>query len=303
MLRDARSKDKEEVKELWKISMHKRLSEIDYFFSDVYSSGKTIVSEQDNRVVSSLFFKEHSMHFGNHYLLVSQICGVATLPDYRRRGHMDRLMHSCLEETEKKHFITLIQAYNPRLYERYGFEMIYERKVYEILKTYLGNISVQRFSETVSAKECLEVYEQFCKYFDGYYQRDIQYFEDMIKKAKKLNDTVCAYFTPEGKIQGYAYIQNLGKEKKISEIIYLDSLSLKKMIRYAIGMNHSIQVEVTSAEKIEKIFDLAIGKKVPYMMAKINNYALFNKLFDCKVKSCSDAFKILKKHLFLHEDY
>lgn len=303
MLKDATLKDKEEIAELHRVSFHKKREELDYFFSDVYSTGKNIVSEQDNRIVASLFVKEHTMHFLNRYLMVSQISSIATLPDYRRRGHMDKLMHSCLDEMSKKHFITLIQAFNPKLYERYGFETVYYRKVYEIQRSYIENVSILNVKEEVSAKHCKEVYDEYCKCFDGYYERDLEYFEQMIHKAKKQNDMLCACYSPEGKIQGYAYVKNMGRDRKITEIIYLDSATLKKLIKYSIGFEHSVQVEVTNAEKLEKLFTLAIPKKISYMMARINNYALFNKLFDCKVKNSEEAYQLLRKHQFLHEEY
>ncbi|MEG1731626.1 MAG: GNAT family N-acetyltransferase, partial [Longicatena sp.] len=89
----------------------------------------------------------------------------------------------------------------------------------------------------------------------------------------------------------------------VLEAIYLESVSLLHMLKKAIGMEKEISLSVSLHERLEKLFPLIIPKKQVYMMARINNIALFNKLYNVKIKNTKEAFESIKKPLWCHEYY
>ena len=99
MLRDAGKQDKAEIYELWKQSYpNQNRNYLNFYFKNIFDKGRCIALEQDQRIISSLQLNEHILRLRDKQLKISYILGVSTLPDYRRRGHMRRLMESALDE-------------------------------------------------------------------------------------------------------------------------------------------------------------------------------------------------------------
>lgn len=304
MIKDAMLRDKQEIYEIWKSAYPTReRNYLNFFFKHIYDEGKSIVCEQDGRIISTLQYHEHIMMFQKRKLSTSYIMGVATLPDYRLRGHMRRLMESTLDELSRNHLITLIQAFNPKLYEQFGFETIYYHKHYTIHAKYLEKINIHGVDRNFTASELLGLYKKYVKHFDGYYIRDMAYYENFMRMAMINRGNICVYRNKKDEITGYAYYVENNNEVEIKEIIYLESIALLKMMKYVLGRYPDVNICVSQAERLEKLFPLAIPKKVPFMMARINNYELFNKLYNCDVRKPSQAYEILNKPLFINEFY
>ena len=104
MLRDAGKQDKAEIYELWKQSYpNQNRNYLNFYFKNIFDKGRCIALEQDQRIISSLQLNEHILRLRDKQLKISYILGVSTLPDYRRRGHMRRLMEfiqSCMSSSD-----------------------------------------------------------------------------------------------------------------------------------------------------------------------------------------------------------
>ena len=289
MLRDAGKQDKAEIYELWKQSYpNQNRNYLNFYFKNIFDKGRCIALEQDQRIISSLQLNEHILRLRDKQLKISYILGVSTLPDYRRRGHMRRLMESALDEAGHNHLVTLIRGFYPKLYEQFGFETVYERKLYTVPRECLHKVSLTNISYAAEPQELLQAYQNFTKHFDGCYVRDREYY------VLLLNEIVVT--------------QNLIFHKKkqeihVEEAVYLESVVLMRLLKAAIGKEQEILVEVSQSEKLEKIFPLLIPKKQPFIMARINNPELFNKLYNLEVKSAAEAFASALRPLWIHEYY
>ena len=304
MIKEAGAAQKDAIYELLQSAYPTRSrAYLGFYFKYIYDQGKTICLEQDERIIAAMSMHEHVMNFNGRKLLVSFLSGVATLPDYRRRGHMRYLMQSMLDEAEHNHLITLIEAFNPKLYETFGFETIYQTKTYTINSRYFEKVKKRGVSHNVSAVELFELYQKYAKHFDGCYVRDTQYFETFMRKALLDHGNICVYRNKDHEVCGYAVYEENSVEVRVHEIVYVDSIALMKMLRFISEGYPDVTVTVSPSEKLEKLFPLTIPKKSGYTMARINNYELFNKLYNSKVKSVKEAFAITKKPLFLHEEY
>ena len=78
---------------------------------------------------------------------------------------------------------------------------------------------------------------------------------------------------------------------------------MMKLLRFISDGYPDITVTVSQSEKLERLFPLTIPKKSAMTMARINNYELFNKLYNCKAHSPKEAFAMLKKPVFLNESF
>lgn len=304
MIREARKDDKSEVYDVWKHAYpnHSR-AYLNFYFKHIFDQGICIVKERDRRIVSSLQINEHVLKFHNQHLLVGYIAGVGTLPDYRRKGCMREIMESALDEEAHNHLITLIEAFNPRVYEPFGFETIYYHKFYSIRHEFLEKACTNHLVYSADPKELLLIYQNFVEFFDGSYVRDEQYYILLIKALITDQKKLIVYRDEYKHVKGYLVCQKMKNDVVVREAIYLESAVLIEMLKGALGQHEEILVEVSQSEKLEKIFPLTIPKKQPFIMARINNYDLFNKLFNSNVETVSQAYALNKKPLWLHEYY
>lgn len=304
MIRDAQKPDKASVYELWKQAYpNQNRNYLNFYFKNIFEQGTCIVYEQDMRIVSTLQLQEHILQLHDKHITVSYLLGVATHPDYRRRGYMQALMESILDEASHKHVITLIEAFHPKLYEQFGFETIYYHKLYTIPKAALHTVVPHGISYSAEPQELLHVYRQFISHFNGSYTRDVTYYQLLLKEIIIHQKQLIVYRNHSGVMCGYLIVQRKKNELHVEEAIYLESIALLRMLKAAIQKEEEIVVEVSQCEKLEKLFPLCIPKKQPYMMARINHPALFSKLYNHKVHSICEAFALSKKPLWIHEYY
>ena len=104
-------------------------------------------------------------------------------------------------------------------------------------------------------------------------------------------------------VKGYLIFGNEKWRSTCRRSYLFRSIALLRMLKCAIGKAEEIFINVSPSEKLEKLFPLAIPKKNSYIMAHINNYELFNKLFCCDISSVKEAFALLHKPLWIHETY
>lgn len=304
MIKDIQKEDIEGIRNLWYQSHPDNQKDfIDFYFQHEFPNSHCIVCEQDSKIISSLLIKEHTMAFLNRKFLISYLEGIATLPDYRRRGHMHELMNVALDEVNHNHLISVARAFNPKIFEPYGFETICYHKYYTISRKHLQQHGLKGISHQYSANELLDVYESYAKHFDGYIQRDLVYFEHFIEKAMLQHGNLCVYRDSHGDIKGYAYYQQEHEHAEIYEIIYVSSTAFRNLVAYVCGNEDEVVVQVSQAEKIETLFPLAIGKRQGFLMARVNNFELFNKLFNTDVDNVHDAFRLMKKPMMNNEYY
>lgn len=304
MIREAELQEKALVYELWKKSWaSKNNNEMTYYFKNHYQDGTCVVVEEDGKIVSSLMSHPHVLAFRGMRLNVTQFMGVATLADYRRRGNMRELMESALDEASHNTLVTLIHAFYPKLYERFGFQVIYERKTYCIHDQDLAHIHAIHTTKNVTAQELYQAYRRFIIHFDGYYERSISYYEHLLKQVQDGSKQLIAYRDQNGEVSGYLIYEVSRNDLFVREAIYRNAMSLQRMMKKIVGDKTCFYLEVSANEQIEKIFPLAVGKRNGYMMARVNHVSLFNKLFNTNIKNAKEAYALLRKPLWLHEAF
>ena len=304
MIKEASLEDKKQVYELWKASYpSQNQNYLTYYFKTLFDQGTCLLQEQDNKVISSIQMNEQVISFGARKIAIAYLLGVSTLPDYRRRGHMRTLMEAALDETSHNYLFTFIKAFNPKLYAPYGFETVYAHRHFLIKSEELNKVSCLHTQKEATASQLLYAYKRFIVKFDGYYIRDLAYYERLLEELELKEKRMVVYRDPVQGVCGYLIYQIIKDEIQVKEAIYQDSISLMRMLKAISEPEREILIEVSEKEHLEKIFPLAIPKKQGFMMVRVNNYELFNKYFNKQVKNAREAFEILKKPLWLHEYY
>ncbi len=304
MIKEALRDNKTEIYELWKTD-HPNfdLNYLSFYFRNLFDQGKTLIKEQDRCIVASVTMNTHVLYFKDRLLEISYILGVNTKLEDQKKIYIRELMDSVLDEVNHNHLITLMPATYPKQYEPYGFQVIYTRKRYVIQREYLNKVFPIRVSYKASPKELLNIYQKFTYHFEGYCIRNISYYETLLKELELGNKHLVIYRDPNENVMGYLIYEFCKNQLVINEAIYLESVALTRMMKAIIEDYESLTIEVSQSEKLEKIFPQADSHTIDFMMARINNYNLFNKLVNAKVKTAKEAYALLKKPLWFHEYY
>lgn len=303
MIKEASEKDKRAIYNLWQSSFSIKNSEmINCFFNYGMNEGKVILCEKDEKLVASVFMHDMNIMFHNRLLKSVFLSHIAVHPDYRKTSSLDECLKNVIDECEKKALFTFVEATSYKFWENYGFQEGTLHRYYELNERHFENVSQNDVFEDASALEMKEVYEAFMKHFDGYKVRSLHDFELMIQEAKSMNERILMV-RHRAKPMGYIRFSTEKKQVKAKEIIYLGSNAFLRLCKAALGTNDLIILELSEAEHIERLFPLAIPRKRVEVMVRCNNFPLFNKLYNARVKTSKEAYALTKKPRFMNEKY
>lgn len=290
------------IKDIWRICFTQEdMRYTDFFFQKMFKPNECWVYEIDDKPVSCLHKIPHDVMLNGRVLRASMILGVATLPKFQNRGYMHKLMDVCLDSCEHTELVTFIQAYNPALYEQFGFKMIYYRQVYKFTKENFDKYSVSGCLFNPSVNEMFKVYCSFVKRFNGFYVRNFDDFRRYIQEIKAQGGRICAYYDENHNIQGYVTLINEGIKVNVEECIYMNSKALLKLLTIALQQRDIVRLHVSDAENLNAIFKGVKPYRYGFTMARINDYELFNRLYRSSVTSVEEAFALSAKPLYLNE--
>jgi predicted acetyltransferase len=130
MIQIAKEGDKKNVKQMWKICFDDSEEFMDIYFSEKYQNENTLIYFEQNRPVASLQLLPYFFTFYGIEVPISYISGACTLPKYRKRGCMTKLLTMAFEimQERKTPISILIPAdnYLCSYYKNFGFETVFD---------------------------------------------------------------------------------------------------------------------------------------------------------------------------------
>lgn len=302
MIVNATLQDKLHIYELWKKAFGENdRGYIDYFFGEMFLQSDTLINKENGRVFSTLTRRKNDIMLNGRILKASFFLGVVTEKEFQGKGMMHELMNEALKDAERQELITLIQSADPLLYASFGFETVYKRKRYRLEKGQVQKCTLQGVSAAVSDKELMRAYAEFVSYFDGYMIRDEKYYARLRREVAAQKGQIVAYFNSDKRIEGYAILYPGDGCILVHEIVYKSSTALIKLLNVAFRMNDRLVLVTSEAEQIEKVIPGIMAENIEFMMARINDYELFNRFYGKNVKNVQEAFNLSGKPLYIHE--
>lgn len=304
MIVKAKQEDLARVKEMWRISFPQEdPAYIDFYFKKIWKPENCWLSMEGDEIAGSLCRNKHALMFNSKVLETSMLTGICTLPEYRNKGHMHDLMNTLTDAAEHSELLTLLRSEDPSLYEPFGFRKAYERCAYMIQRSDLKRIPTFGVAYDIKALDMLKVYNVYIRRFSGFYARSLEdfitYKEEIIAQGGKI----FGYFNEQDRIDGYAALRMVGSDLYIDELVYLDSRALSKLLNACLAERPRVHFHVSRAENLSFLLPHAQKKEYSTMMVRVNNYALFNKLFHVDAHNVKDALAAAHRPLNCNETF
>jgi hypothetical protein len=105
----------------------------------------------------------------------------------------------------------------------------------------------------------------------------------------------------QGVVKGYCMFSIGNKQIDIDEMLYVDAISLLKMVNVLLNGKDKIILHVSAGEDLSRILQGSSATLEEYMSVRINDFDLFNKLFETRAATVSQAMTLGGKPLWIHD--
>jgi N-acetylglutamate synthase-like GNAT family acetyltransferase len=205
VIRRARAEDVETILDLLAFYERPRSYFEPFYLSDPsYRPDQSWLVEQDGRLLAHLRVFDRSIRVGGARLRVAALGNLITAPYQRGRGHAGRLLEAILAETPDEGFAySLLRAYQPTLYERYGWVSIEEELVRAELPSFdPGSVAITPFSGE-DLPEVMDLYEETNAGRTGPTIRSPEYWRGQLEWLEEDRDGFLIARRGGGTLAGY----------------------------------------------------------------------------------------------------
>ncbi len=300
MLRRGKEEDKKVIFDIYAKSGMLNLYDQDDYFSDSFCAENVIVNEINGHVAASLQVNYHTMMFNERKIISGVVFGQFF---ERNKGvkALETLRNEVFDQQRYKTLFTLIPTDNEQEYSKYGFDAIYQKRIYQITSKDLSNISYNNVSKQFESDALLKVYKDFTKRFNGYLLRDKQYYLDLIDWLQSKRYNLAVYYSDENVCEGYMIYSIESNKVAVREIIYLNGSALTQLLSYGLKIKSKLDVYVSQSEDLSRAYPKVSYKQVAAMAVRINDIELFNKLFGVNVTDTVTGYKLNERPLFISD--
>lgn len=223
----------------------------------------------------------HTFIHGKEFAM-GGIAGVATWPEYRRKGMVAKLLIEGLKKMrEQGQSISFLAPFSFPFYRKYGWEMHGEYKKYTLQVNQLPCFDrdhgrVERVQQDIQLLNT--IYEKFARQYNGMLQRNDEWWNRSVFSSKK--ETTAVYYNEAGEPSGYMIYNVKNSEMAIEELIHLDDDSYKGLWQFIKNHDSMIKKVIYSAPSDDQLSFLLQDPEVeqqviPYFMVRIVDVASF----------------------------
>ena len=204
------------------------------------------------------------------------------------------LFEKVSQELDKENIINMIIPGDSQFdFSAYGYETAIEHYVYNFSSDLIPKFSVEGIVLDPTASQLLNMYDNFSAHFTGYYIRDTTSFELMQRLMQALGGSIVSY-----QDRGYIIFIRYQTHIEVLELVYDGSETLLKLLSFASRGMRRIVMIASESEQIHKVLPEAARVKEVFMLAKVSDIELFERLFHIKILSAYSAFRAFAKPVF-----
>ncbi|TYR77650.1 GNAT family N-acetyltransferase [Rossellomorea vietnamensis] len=181
--------------------------------------------EIEDKLAAKLHLLSLGVFLGDTEYKMGGIAGVATYPEYRRKGLVKDLLTFTLERMrEKGQTLSMLHPFSIAFYRKYGWELFAQLKKVKVPKAELKMFepvsgTIKRFNKDTYPNKLEEVYRQYAKGHSGMLARDSEWWKE------RTITTLCVavYSDDKGEDTGYILYDIKDQKMKVEEFIALNA--------------------------------------------------------------------------------
>ncbi len=271
---------------------------IEAYFDVYFDVNETMVLRNDkNEILALAQVKPKVISLGDKKLKTHLISHVMTRPEFQGKGYMNALIQGVLSKTSKDTLLTVLKPYEPNVFRSLGFENVIATTEYNIATKDIPSMSTEGILLSPFASDLKQAYEAFTEYFDGHFDRDDAYYDALKEYVMHRKGNIIG-FKEAGILKGYCVYLDHPTHTEVIECVYDTSGTLIKLLSFVSKGKHRVLLKASTSEKIHKLFPKSMKTNQPFMMARINDQALFERLYGLKIISAYSGFNVSAKPLF-----
>ncbi len=199
----------------------------DFYFKEHVSNIRFFGTMQKNKLVSAVGYLDYKVNIDGKSMKMGGICDVASLPEVRSQGSIATLLvHALKEMNEADYLISYLSPFSYPFYRRYGWELSFAKKIYEIdlehLKFPKADYSFKQIG-TESLDQMLSCYTQAMEPYSGYVLREeLAFKQKLMRKTIYPQEYIYGCFDQDENLVGYIQYQLKGEIFEVVEMIYRD---------------------------------------------------------------------------------
>ncbi|WP_079508313.1 GNAT family N-acetyltransferase [Mesobacillus jeotgali] len=178
---------------------------------------------EGNELASKLHILSLKVMLGETEWKMGGIAGVATYPEFRRKGHVNALMKKALEEMNQEgDLVSFLHPFQIDFYRRFGWEVVSDnRKVIvekiDLYPTESQTGRVKRHTEEGHTTDMEKVYAQYASLHSGMLVRNPEWWKSNIYGSQ----TAAVYYDSNNQAAGYLLYEVKDNILKVEEYVSL----------------------------------------------------------------------------------
>lgn len=236
----------------------------------------------ENRLQAKLQLLPLQLYINGKPVQMGGIAGVATWPESRRQGYVNRLLFEALNEMNKQgRSLSCLHPFSVPFYRKFGWELYTDYKKYTIpvhkfpQKTACPGV-VKRDFKDLSVLGGL--YDSFAKRYNGTLVRDAKWWQDSVLDDETHTGV---YFSDSGTPEGYVLYKLANRELAVNEFVFMHETARKALWTYLANHDSMVTGAVLNRVPGDDVLPLLWEdprfqqETKPFFMARIVNAAEF----------------------------
>ncbi|ADU29066.1 GNAT family N-acetyltransferase [Evansella cellulosilytica] len=216
---------------------------------ELIQANNTWVVEENDVVVSKATILPLHTYIHGIAMPMGGISGVATWPEYRRKGYVKKLLfHSLKEMKDNGQLLSFLYPASIPFYRQFGWELFSDTQTVTLTREQLPIIRdvkgvVRRVEKDYSVIH--HVYHTWAKKYNGTLVRTEDWWKTFILRSKK--HTLAVYYNTSCEVKGYMLYHVKNETMTIEEIIWINSEARDGLFSFIANHDSMIkQVKITT---------------------------------------------------------
>jgi predicted acetyltransferase len=235
---------------------------------------------EDNSLMAKLHIIPQQIYINDQQWKMGGVAGVATYPEYRRKGYVKQLiLHALKTMRKEEQIVSFLHPFDIGFYRKFGWAVFTENKKLLIEKKDLKFMNdqpgiIKRFTKDCHHSDIENLYIQFSKRHPGMLVRDLTWWKNNVYG----DGQIAVYYNESNEAQGYLLYEVKERKMEIEEFVTLTNEARCGLWNF-ICQHDSMVEEVSILTSNHELLPFTLQQPkvkmevTPYFMARIVNAA------------------------------